>query len=80
MLNFIILRYTDLEKTLFKSIPLLEKYYKTLLFWHPVFFYIVITIRTENAEMSEIVWKKLYKISKIIENLKSDGPKSNTYN
>jgi hypothetical protein len=40
---------------------------------------LLITIRTEYAEMSEIVWKKLYKISKIIENLKSDRPKSKPF-
>jgi hypothetical protein len=38
-----------------------------------------ITIRTEYAEMSEIVWKKLYKKSIIIENLKSDRPKSKPF-
>jgi hypothetical protein len=43
------------------------------------FFKLLITIRTEYTEMSELVWKKLYKISKIIENLKSDRPKSKPF-
>jgi hypothetical protein len=70
--------YGSREKR-FLSIPLRENLIKHYFFDTLYFLTLLITIRTEYAELSEIVWRKLYKISKIIENLKSDRPKSKPF-